>query len=140
MENRKIAVIDEDTRILRNLEEILTISGYSPIVINDAFSAVDTIIQHKPDVILMELKMPRKNGFELTDAINRVFDTKRAPIIAMSEFFKDEFLWLLNACGIKRWIRKPFQPLDVIWAIENEIGEDNQWNMGRRLAGVEVMT
>jgi len=140
MENKKIAIIDEDKIILKNLEEILTMSGYAPIVINDAFTAVDTIIRLKPDIILMELKMSRKNGFELTDAINRVFEAKRAPIIAMSSFFKDEFRWLLNACGIKRCIKKPFQPLDVIWAIENEIEEDNQWNMGRRSALVEVMT
>jgi len=140
MENRKVAIIDEDKKILRDLEEILAMSGYVPIVINDTFTAVDTIIQHKPDVILIELKMPHKNGFELTDAINRVFEAKRAPIIAMSSFFKDEFRWLLDACGIKRWIKKPFQPLDVIWAIENEIEEDIEWNMGRRLAGVAIMT
>ena len=87
----------------------------------------------------MELKMPHKNGFALADAINRVFETKKIPIIAMSNIFKDEFKWLMDFCGIKRWIKKPFLPLDVIWAVENEIEEDNQWGMEKRLAGVEIM-
>jgi response regulator RpfG family c-di-GMP phosphodiesterase len=86
----------------------------------------------------MELRMPHKNGFALSDAINRVFATKRIPIIAMSNLFKDEFKWLMDLCGIKRWIKKPFQPLDVIWAIENEIEEGNQWEMERHLASVEI--
>jgi hypothetical protein len=45
----------------------------------------------------------------------------------------------MDFCGIKRWIKKPFLPLDVIWAVENEIEEDNQRGIERRLVGVEIM-
>jgi len=121
MKNRIIAIIDEDKEVLGELEGVLTMGGYTPIPVIDPLLAVDTIIQHRPDLILMELKMPRKNGFELTHTINQVFETKKVPIIAMSESYRDEFRWLLNFCGIKRWIKKPFQPLNLIWAIENEI-------------------
>jgi DNA-binding response OmpR family regulator len=91
--------------------------------------AVNTVFNNKPHVILMELKMPHKNGFALADAINRAFGMKKIPIIAMSNLFKNEFKWLMDFCGIKRWIKKPFLPLDVIWAVENEMEEDNQWDM-----------
>jgi DNA-binding response OmpR family regulator len=125
MKNIKIAIIDEDRKILGELEEVLTMSGYAPLVVNDTYLAVDTIVQMKPDVILLGLKMPRKNGFELAGEINRVFETKRIPIVAMSDVFKDEFRFLLNLCGIDRFLKKPFQPLDVIWAIENVAKESN---------------
>jgi len=123
MKNRKIAIIDEDKKILEELEEILNLSGYTPVTVIDPSLAVHTIMNNKPDIILMELRMPRKNGFELTHTINGVFETKKVPIIAMSESYRDEFRWLFELCGIKRWIKKPFQPLDLIWAIENEIEE-----------------
>ena len=139
MQNRKVAIIDDNQDSLRELEQILKMAGYTPVLVDDIFGNVDTVIENKPDVILMELKMPHKNGFALTDAINRVFETKKIPIIAMSNLFKDEFKWLMDFCGIKRWIKKPFLPLDVIWAIENELEENNQWNMERHLAGVEIM-
>lgn len=126
MQNRKVAIIDKDDKFLSATEEILLMGGYDPVVVNDASLAVDTVIQKKPNVILMELILPRKNGFELIDGINRVFKTKKIPIIAMSAFFKDEFRWLFDLCGIRRWLKKPFQPLDVMWAIENEIEEDSQ--------------
>jgi hypothetical protein len=57
----------------------------------------------------------------------------------MSNIFKDEFKWLMDFCGIKRWIKKPFLPLDVIWAVENEMPEDNNWNMVKEIADVEIM-
>jgi len=140
MQNKKVAVIDDDKKFLGEIEELLALGGYSPVVVGDPVLAIDTVVQNKPDVILLELRMPRKNGFELTDAINRVFDARRIPIIAMSAFFRDEFSWLLEFCGIKRWLRKPFQPLDVIWAIENEIEERNQWAREKRLDRIENMT
>ena len=129
MQNRTVAIIDDDQDSLKELENILTMAGYKTILVNDILAAVDTVIDNKPDVILMELRMPHKNGFALVDAINRVFGTKKIPIIAMSNMFKDEFKWLMDFCGIKRWIKKPFLPLDVIWAVENEMEEDILWDM-----------
>ena len=40
-------------------------AGYTTILVNDVLGAVDNAINNKPDVILMELKMPHKNGFVL---------------------------------------------------------------------------
>jgi len=139
MQTRKVAIIDDNQDSLRELEQILKMAGYTPVLVDDIFGNVDTVIENKPDVILMELKMPHKNGFALADAINRVFETKKIPIIAMSNLFEDDFKWLMDFCGIKRWIKKPFLPLDVIWAIENELEKNNQWDMERHLAGVEIM-
>lgn len=135
MRNKRVAVIDDDKKFLRQIKEILLMGGYEPVIVNDALLAVEAVIKNKPDVILLELRMPHKNGFELTDAINRVSEENRIPFIAMSDLFRDEFAWLLNFCGIKRWLKKPFQPLDVIWAIENEI-EDRQGSIDKQLTDV----
>ena len=123
MQNRKIAIIGQDKKSIRDLQEILSGGGYIPIPVSDSILAVDTVIQKKPDVILVDLRMSRKNTFEHTGAINRVFETRQIPIIAVSNSFNEEYSFLLDLCGIKKCIKKPFLPLDVIWAIENEITE-----------------
>jgi two-component system response regulator AdeR len=123
--NKNVVIINDDKESLGDLEEILALSGHDSVVVNDALLAVDAVVQNKPDVVLLELKMPHKNGFELADEINRIFHTKRIPIIAMSAFFKDEFRFLFELCGIRRYFKKPFNPLDVIWAIENATEENN---------------
>jgi len=112
-------VINKDKNSLGDLVEILTASGHELVLVHDARLAVDTVVRTKPDVVLVELAMPRKNGFELADEINYTLPTLRIPIIAMSAYLKREFQFLFNLCGINRHLKKPFRPLDVIWAIEN---------------------
>lgn len=119
MANKKVVIINDDKESLGELEEILGASGYDSVVVNDALAAVDVVVQNKPDVILLELKMPRKNGFEIAGEINQALETRRIPIIAMSDFFKGEFGFLLELCGINRHVTKPIKPLDVLWAIDN---------------------
>lgn len=125
MRNKKIAIIDEDKSNLRVLKEVLISIGYTPVVINDAFSAVATAVRSKPDAIILELRMPHLNGFELAYEMNRIFETEKIPIIAMSSLFKNDPAPLMNLCGIHRYLRKPINPLDVIWAVENVIEESN---------------
>jgi len=121
MKKRKIAIIDKDTKAIDGLKEILSSCGYAPVPVIDSLLAVNTIIQSNLDLILMDLRMPRQREFEITYTINRLCETKKVPIIAMSESCKDDFRGLLDFRGIKTWIKKPFQPLNLIWAIENEI-------------------
>lgn len=128
MNNRKTVIINNRRNPLGDLERILAATGHESVVVNDALSAVSIVIQQKPGLILMELKMPHKTGFELADEINRAFETERIPIIGMSELFRDEFGFLLEFCGINGYLQKPFKPLDVIWAVENIMEEDEPFD------------
>lgn len=92
-------------------------------VIDDASRAGNSVIQHEPYAILIDLKILRRSGCEIANGIKRVFETSRVPIITMSELVKVGSRELLSLFGIKRHLKKPFHPLDVIWTIENEIIE-----------------
>lgn len=127
MRNKEALIINDDKESLGDLEGILSASGHDSVVVLDALSAVDAVVQRKPDVILLELKMPQKNGFELADDINRALETRKIPIIAMSAVFKEEYTFLLNLCGITRCLKKPFNALDVIWAVENAAEENRSF-------------
>jgi signal transduction histidine kinase len=118
MSEKKIMIIDDDKEFLAELEETLSASGYKSIAVNDSKLALEIALQEKPKVALIDLKMPKKNGFELADEINRAFEAADVSIIAMSAFFNEEFISLMNLCGIKKFIRKPFYPLDLISSIE----------------------
>jgi DNA-binding response OmpR family regulator len=122
---RKVAVIDCDMKFLEHLKACLACGGYEPIIVSDAMLAIDAVEQSLPDVILMELTLPFKSGFELAARMNRSALTKSIPIIAMSAVFKSGLGPLLDYCGIIRCLKKPFNPVDVIWAIENEAVESS---------------
>lgn len=115
---RKIMIIDDDKEFLEELNETLTLSGYEAVVVNDATSALDVIIKTKPDVILLDLKMPKKSGFQVASELKYYSGIMNVPIIAMTGFFREEFVPLMTICGIKKYLKKPINPLDVIAQIE----------------------
>ncbi len=113
-----IMVVDDDKEFLEELGETLALSGYALKVVNDPTEALSVAKQVKPVLILLDLKMPKKSGFEIADDLRRLPELGNIPIIAMSAFYKDEYGPLIKMCGIKRCLTKPFNPLDVIAEIE----------------------
>ncbi len=118
MANKKVMIVDDDAEFLEELNETMSASGYEMISVNDSTTAVDIASRVKPDLIILDLKMPGKSGFQLAEEIRRLPELEKIPIIAMSAFFKEEYAFLLSIFGIKKCLKKPFNPLDVITAVE----------------------
>jgi two-component system response regulator AdeR len=123
MTKKTVMIVDDDKEFLSELKETLDSSGYDMIAVNDGFTALDIASRVIPDVILVDLKMPKKTGFQLADELRRLSGISDIPIIAMTGFFKDGYGPLMNICGIKRCLKKPFHPLDVITEIEDALIE-----------------
>lgn len=124
MVNKKVMIVDDDREFLGELEDTLAQCGYDLIAVNDSVAALDTAARVRPDVILIDLKMPKKTGFQLADELRHLSGFSNIPIIAMTGFFKEGYGPLLNICGITRCLRKPFNALDVIAEIEDVTADD----------------
>jgi DNA-binding response OmpR family regulator len=115
----RVLIVDDDKEFLEELKETLDLSGYEVIKIEDSRTVQETARLTSPDVIVLDLKMNDMNGFEVAEELKRFTSTVGIPVIAMTGFFReDEHKPLMNICGIKTCIKKPFNPLDVIAAIE----------------------
>ncbi|MDD2752390.1 MAG: response regulator [Candidatus Omnitrophica bacterium] len=126
MPDKKVLIVDDDKEFLEELKETLALSGYEMFAVNDSGLALNMATQVRPDVILIDLKMPKKTGFQLADELRHLSGLDHIPIIAMTGFFKDSYGPLLNICGIKKCLKKPFNPLDIIMEIENALAENNK--------------
>jgi DNA-binding response OmpR family regulator len=115
----RVLIVDDDKEFLQELRETLDLSGYEVIEVEDSRTVQYTASHSNPDVIVLDLRMEDMNGFEVAEELKRFTSTVGIPVIAMTGFFReDEHIPLMNICGIKKCIRKPFNPLDVISAIE----------------------
>lgn len=104
-------VIDDDPEFLSELKEMLAFNGYDVLAMSDGKAVLDTIKSQKPDLIMLDLKMKPISGFELADKLKNMSGPEGTPIIAMTGFYTlEEHRWLMNICGIKRCIKKPFSP------------------------------
>jgi DNA-binding response OmpR family regulator len=112
-------IVDADEKFLKDLKEILAFSGYDIIAAHDPFSVLPIAFKEKPNAILLDLKMPGKSGFQIAHELRSSPELQHIPIIAMTRFFKNGYKILMEMCDIKKCIKKPFLPLDVIMEIES---------------------
>lgn len=116
---KKIVVIDDDQEFLDEIKEMLILTGYDVIAFPGGTNSVEEIKKVIPDIILLDLKMKGKNGFQIAEELRSTPETLNIPVIAMTGYFtKEEHRFLMRVCGIKEVLLKPINPLDVIHKIE----------------------
>ena len=129
-----IMIVDDNVELLEELENLLTLGSYDVIAINDGNLVLDAAIKNKPDLVLLDLRMSPKSGFQVADEIKHCSYLKNIPVVAMTGFFTEkQHLLMMKLCGINTAILKPFRPLNLITKIEFALG-------GSRLEGYDVDT
>jgi len=113
-----ILLIDDDELFLDEVGQLLRSCEYETVVVRDPLIAVATALKTRPSVILMDLSMPGRNGFEVAFDLKDVPGLVDIPVIAMSGLSDQENSVYLELSKIQKFLTKPFNPLDLIWSIE----------------------
>ncbi len=118
-----IMVVDDNIELLEELQNLLELGGYEVIALSDGTRVMEAALKNRPDLILLDLKMSPKSGFQIADEARYSLFLKDIPIIAMTGFFTEkQHLLMMKLCGIKTSILKPFRPLNLITKIEFALG------------------
>jgi len=121
----KVFIVDDDREFLGELEDTLAHAGYEVAGSAGGEDTVAAILAAKPEVILLDLKMAKRSGFQIASTLRQFPQLQCVPLIAMTGFYSNPLhLQIMRACGIQHRILKPFNPLDVISTIESALGEN----------------
>ncbi len=117
----KILVIDDSKTIRRTAETLLTKEGCQVFTAIDGFDALSKIADHQPDLIFVDIMMPRLDGYETCSLIkhNKMF--KKTPVIMLSS--KDGLFDRARGriVGSEQYLTKPFTKDELLGAISNQI-------------------
>jgi two-component system response regulator MtrA len=116
---KRVMIIDDDVVFTDELKDILISSGYETIVENDPLRAFEVIRRVNPQVILLDINMPSKTGFDVANELRYGERYIRIPIIAITGYYKPAFDKIFEMYGIDTCLQKPFRPLDMISVIES---------------------
>lgn len=111
MANEKILVVDDDTNICELLRLYLTKEGYQVTTANDGEEGLDKFNQVKPDMVLLDVMMPKMDGLEVCRRIRRV---SSVPILMITAKDEDADRILGLDIGADDYIVKPFSPGEVM--------------------------
>ena len=105
-----ILIVDdfEDTRLMMKLW--LEKKGYRVVAAADGMEAVTLAQRESPDLIIMDLEMPKLNGLDATRRIREQEKMKNVPIIAVSAYGAEEFRGAALEAGCDEYISTPFVP------------------------------
>jgi twitching motility two-component system response regulator PilG len=118
----KILVVDDSKTIRRTAETLLTKEGCQVFTAIDGFDALSKIADHQPDLIFVDIMMPRLDGYETCSLIkhNKIF--KDTPVIMLSS--KDGLFDRARGriVGSEQYLTKPFTKDELLGAVSNQIG------------------
>lgn len=117
-ENEKILLIDDDITLLKLLETTFTREGYSVYICDDSISAMDIISIAKPDVILLDIMMPKVDGYEILAKIKNSPELSDICVIFLSALDDIEAKVKGMGSGIDDYITKPFNLREVLSRVE----------------------
>jgi DNA-binding response OmpR family regulator len=121
MERKKVVIVDDDIEFLRELKEALNGDTFEVVVVEDPLSALRVVEEHRPHLVVLDLKMPKKTGFQIAQELQK----SGVPVIGMTGYFTEaEHSLLMNMCGIRHCLRKPFSPSEAMEKIEQMFLEE----------------
>ncbi|HUV52924.1 MAG TPA: response regulator transcription factor [Dehalococcoidia bacterium] len=115
MKQFRILVVDDEKRILNFLRTKLKASGYEVLTAADGFEALDQVQAQEPDLILLDVLMPRMDGFETLKRLRSFCST---PVIVLSAKGSDVDKIKGLGLGADDYLPKPFNPDELIARIE----------------------
>lgn len=122
MAGEKVLIVDDRDDNLKFLAECILIpEGYSYIVAKDGLSALQKALSEKPDLVLMDIRMPGLSGLEVLDSLNQ--RNVRIPVILMTFHGSEETAVQAFRLGAKDYIIKPFGADEMQRAIDRALSE-----------------
>ena len=121
---KKILIIEDEEILLELIQKKLTQEGYQVDVAKDGQEGLNKIKEGKPDLVLLDIVMPKMGGFEVIEKVGQDEELKNIPIIIISNSGQPVELNRAKELGIRDWlIKTDFDPEEVVNKVRKQLGE-----------------
>ncbi|MCY1076105.1 response regulator [Archangium lansingense] len=120
---KKILLVDDSQTVLLMHQLLLADRGYELITARDGQAAVDTALAEHPDIIFMDVLMPRVDGFSACQTLREHESTRHIPIIMVTTRGEPHNVQRGFESGCTDYITKPFNSNDLLDKLERFLGE-----------------
>jgi two-component system alkaline phosphatase synthesis response regulator PhoP/two-component system response regulator VicR len=113
-QQKKILVVDDERHIVRLIQVNLERAGYKVLSAYDGPEALKKIDSEKPDMIVLDVMMPRMDGFEVLKRLKAKPETNELPVIMLTAKAQDADVFRGWSSGVSAYLTKPFNPIELI--------------------------
>jgi two-component system alkaline phosphatase synthesis response regulator PhoP len=120
---KKILIIEDEKIICDLLERKLTREGYSVVIATNGIDGLVKMREDRPDIVLLDIIMPKMGGFEVMEEMNKDETLKDIPVIVVSNSGQPVEIDRIKKMGAKDWlIKTEFDPQEVLEKVKKQIG------------------
>ncbi|MHA3052170.1 hybrid sensor histidine kinase/response regulator [Acinetobacter sp. ANC 4640] len=118
-----VMIVDDSVTVRKVTSRLLERHGYDVVTAKDGVDAIEQIEHIKPDVMLLDIEMPRMDGFEVTNTLRHHAVYRDLPIIMITSRTGEKHRERAFSLGVTHYMGKPFQEADLLHHIEQILAE-----------------
>ena len=137
MAKKKILVVDDERHIVRLVQVNLEKAEYEVLTAYDGVEALEKVAADKPDMIVLDVMMPRMNGFDVLKKLQADPETQEIPVIMLTAKAQDADIFKGWSSGVSSYLTKPFNPMELLVFVqrifqsleESDEDEEGVWHI-----------
>lgn len=122
---KRIVIADDEPITIMDISEILTEEGYNVVAkVSDGFDAIEACRQHKPDLVLLDIKMPLLNGIKAAKVIKG--ESLAESVVFLTAYSNKDFIKQAKEVGVMGYLVKPVDKASLLPAVELAISQGEE--------------
>lgn len=121
--SQKILIADDEPNILISLEFLMKREGYDVVVARDGQEAIDAIERERPALVLLDVMMPIKTGFDVCHEVRASETLRDTPILMLTAKGRDTDVAKGLALGANAYMTKPFSTKELVQKVREMLGQ-----------------
>ena len=120
---KRILIVDDEVQLVEMVKMRLEAAGYEVISAYDGQDGFDKAKKNKPDLIILDLMLPKMDGYKICGLLKNDARYSKIPIIMFTARLQEEDVRLGKDLGAEEYVTKPFDPKILLSKIKELIGE-----------------
>ncbi len=118
----RILIVDDEPNIVLSLEFLMKREGFQTAVAADGEAALEAVARSKPDLVVLDVMLPRLDGFEVCRRIRADPDSRSVKVLMLTAKGRETEVARGLALGADAYVTKPFSTRDVVAQIRRLLG------------------
>ena len=118
-EKPRILLVDDEPSIVKMVGKRLEVEGFSVLVATDGQEGLNKAQQERPDLMILDLMLPKLNGYEVCTMLKQDTRYQKIPVILFTAKAQDKDEKLGMECGANAYVRKPFRAQELLEKIRS---------------------
>lgn len=118
---KKILVVDDEPNIVRTVADRLKMKGYDVLTPADGEEGIQRALEQKPDLVLLDVMMPKLDGYGALERLRQMEETRRMPVIMLTARSQAEDVMRATSSGADDYVVKPFDFVALLEKIDQAL-------------------